>query len=145
MQEDKEAFFDAYDTLRGCLDVFTEMLASVAFNTEQMQKSASLGFTNATDLADYLVGKGLPFRDAHHVSGSLVKKCVRENRSLEELSLAELRAESPLFDEDVYPAIALKACVSRRKLRGGPAPEAVEKSIQAAQRWLKDFNAEKPQ
>jgi len=145
MQEDKEAFFDAYDTLRKCLNVFTEMLASVTFNTDQMRKSAGLGFTNATDLADYLVGKGLPFRDAHHVSGSLVKKCVHENRSLDDLSLAELRAESPLFDEDVYPAIALMTCVSRRKLRGGPAPEAVEESIRAAEHWLEAFNAEKPQ
>ena len=139
MQEDKEAFFDAYDTVRNCLLVFTGMLESVTFHPDQMRNSAREGFTNATDLADYLVEKGLPFRDAHHVSGTLVKKCIREQRSLEDLSLEELRRECPLFDEDVYQAIALDTCVARRDLRGGPAPKAVEESIRAAEAWLKDF------
>lgn len=142
MQEDKEVFFDAYDTVRNCLNVFTEMLAGVTFNAERMERSAKEGFTNATDLADYLVGKGMPFRDAHLVSGTLVKKCLRENRMLEELSLAELKAESALFEADVYPAISLAACVSRRSLRGGPAPGTVERSIAAAERWLEEFEAE---
>ena len=136
MQEDKEAFFDAYDTLGSCLDVFTEMLSTVTFQEERMRESAKLGFTNATDLADYLVGKGMPFRDAHHVSGSLVKQCVREGRGLEELSLAELRRHSTLFEADIFQAISLTACVSRRNLRGGPAPNAVEDSIRAAENWL---------
>jgi argininosuccinate lyase len=136
MQEDKEAFFDAYDTVKTCLNVFTEMLGSVAFHAGQMLKSAKEGFTNATDLADYLVGKGLPFRDAHHVSGTLVKKCIKEKKSLEDLSLEELRRESALFDSDVYQAISLSACVSRRSLRGGPAPEAVDNSIETAEAWL---------
>ena len=140
MQEDKEAFFDAYDTATKCLQVFTEMLKGVTFHAEQMAKSASLGFTNATDLADYLVGKGLPFRDAHHVSGTLVKKCVQEKRSLEDLSLAEMQRESALFDNDIYEAISLKACVQRRSLRGGPAPQAVEKSIQIAEKWLQKIS-----
>jgi len=142
MQEDKEAFFDAYDTVEKCLHVFTEMLASVTFNTEQMEKSAKLGFTNATDLADYLVGKGMPFRDAHHVSGTLVKKCIHEKRSLEDLSLDEMRQESELFAQDVYHAIALTTCVSRRSLRGGTSPQAVEASIKAAESWLAAFHAE---
>ncbi len=136
MQEDKEAFFDAYDTVVKCLRVFTGMLKTVRFNTETMQKSAALGFTNATDLADYLVGKGVPFRDAHHVSGSLVGKCVKEGRALLDLSLPELQAACPAFDEDVYEAISLEACVNRRSLRGGPAPSAVEASIAKAEAFL---------
>jgi argininosuccinate lyase len=140
MQEDKEAFFDAYDTVKKCLGVFTEMLAAVSFNTAQMEKSAKDGFTNATDLADYLVGKGLAFRDAHHVSGTLVKQCIREGRSLEDLSLEELKKESAMFEHDVYRAITLSACVSRRSLRGGTAPKAVKDSIKAAETWLKEFN-----
>ena len=136
MQEDKEAFFDAYDTLSKCLPTFTEMLATTAFHADAMQKSAALGFTNATDLADYLVGKGLPFRDAHHISGALVAQCLREGRDLGNLSLAELQAASPAFGADVYEAISLDACVQRRKLRGGPAPEAVEASIRRARDWL---------
>ena len=135
MQEDKEAFFDAYDTLCKCLPTFTEMLRTTSFRKETMYESAGLGFTNATDLADYLVMKGLPFRDAHHVSGSLVGKCVRENRALTDLSLDELRAAHPAFDEDVYEAISLEACVERRSLRGGPAPEAVQHSIDRAKVW----------
>jgi argininosuccinate lyase len=145
MQEDKEAFFDAYDTVKSCLNVFTELLESVTFHADRMEQSAKEGFINATDLADYLVSKGMPFRDAHRVSGTLVKKCLRENRMLEELSLEELKAESALFDEDVYQAISLAVCVSRRKLRGGPAPETVGKSIATAEQWLNNFNAEKPQ
>ncbi|MFH1513772.1 MAG: argininosuccinate lyase [Bacillota bacterium] len=145
MQEDKEAFFDAYDTVKTCLSVFTEMLRSVTFNVDAMRQSAKLGFTNATDLADYLVGKGLPFRDAHHVSGTLVKQCVKEKRSLDDLSLLEMREVSDLFDDDVYQAISLMTCVSRRKLRGGTAPEAVEMSIKAAQQWLAGFNTEETQ
>ncbi len=136
MQEDKEAFFDAYDTVVKCLRVFTGMLKTVRFNTETMQKSAALGFTNATDLADYLVGKGVPFRDAHHVSGSLVGKCVKEGRALLDLSLPELQAACPAFDEDVYEAISLEACVNRRSLRGGPAPSAVEASIAKAEAFV---------
>ncbi len=135
MQEDKEAFFDAYDTLCKCLPTFTEMLRTTSFRKETMYESAGLGFTNATDLADYLVGKGLPFRDAHHVSGSLVGKCVRENRALTDLSMDELRAASALFEEDVYEAISLEACVERRSLRGGPAPVAVQNSIERAKAW----------
>jgi len=136
MQEDKEAFFDAYDTLCKCLPTFTEMLATTTFNADVMEKSAAMGFTNATDLADYLVGKGLPFRDAHQVSGLLVGKCVKEHRDLGDLTLAEMQSVHPAFAQDVYQAISLTACVERRKLRGGPAPEAVEDSIRRAEVWL---------
>ncbi|MEA5013002.1 MAG: argininosuccinate lyase [Candidatus Limiplasma sp.] len=136
MQEDKEAFFDAFDTLAKCLPTFTEMLRSVAFHKEAMERSAGLGFTNATDLADYLVGKGIPFRDAHHASGALVGKCLKERRELLDLSLGELRAVSPAFEADVYEAISLKACVQRRDLRGGPAPQAVAQSIRRGEEWL---------
>ena len=142
MQEDKEAFFDAYDTLCKCLPTFTEMLATTAFNADVMEKSAAMGYTNATDLADYLVGKGLPFRDAHHVSGTLVAQCVREHCELGDLSLEALRAVSPIFAKDVYEAISLTACVERRKLRGGPAPEAVEASIRKGQAWMETMRDE---
>ena len=142
MQEDKEAFFDAYDTLCKCLPTFTEMLATTAFHADVMEKSAAMGFTNATDLADYLVGKGMPFRDAHHVSGTLVGKCVREHRDLGDLSLAEMREVSPVFEQDVFETISLKACVERRKLRGGPAPEAVEASIRRAESWMESMRDE---
>ncbi len=136
MQEDKEAFFDAYDTLTQCLCTFTEMLRTTGFRKDALEKSAALGFTNATDLADYLVGKGIPFRDAHHVSGTLVGKCVREGRELSQLTLSEMREASPVFQEDVYEAISLTACVQRRNLRGGPAPEAVADSIRRGEAWL---------
>ncbi|MCL1854324.1 MAG: argininosuccinate lyase [Clostridia bacterium] len=136
MQEDKESFFDAFDTLAQCLPTFTAMLQAISFHPTAMADAAGLGFTNATDLADYLVGKGIPFRDAHHISGSLVGKCAREGRSLSDLSLDELRAASPAFDNDVYEAISLSACIERRNLRGGPAPAAVADSIRRGEAWL---------
>lgn len=141
MQEDKEAFFDAYDTLVKCLLPYPEMLKTAAFHPDAMEKSAALGFTNATDLADYLVGKGMPFRDAHHVSGALVGKCVKEGRALLDLTLAELQAQCPSFEADVFEAISLDACVQRRSLRGGPAPQAVAESIRRAEIWLADQRA----
>lgn len=136
MQEDKEAFFDAYDTLCKCLPPFTEMLKTAAFHPAAMAKSAAAGYTNATDLADYLVGKGVPFRDAHHISGTLVGQCVREGRELNDLSLTEMQAVCGVFSTDVYEAISLRACVERRNLRGGPAPHAVAQSIRTGAAWL---------
>ena len=144
MQEDKEAFFDAYDTLEKCLPTFTEMLRTVTFVKDELQRSAGLGFTNATDLADYLVGKGVPFRDAHHVSGSLVGLCVKQGRALCDLSLDELRSAHPAFDTDVYEAISLGSCVRRRSLRGGPAPEAVMDSVRRAAAWLESHGEVQP-
>jgi argininosuccinate lyase len=143
MQEDKEAFFDAADNLDKCLAVFTEMLRAVTFRKDALRDGAAMGFTNATDMADYLVGKGLPFRDAHHVCGALVEKCAGENRGLSDLSLAEMRAFSPLFEEDVYEAISLEACVNRRDLHGGPAPRAVEDGVRRGEAWLDARTARK--
>ena len=139
MQEDKENYFDARDTWMKCLHVFTEMLRTAAFRTANMEKSANAGFANATDCADYLVKKGVPFRDAHAVSGRLVAHCLEKGCALDDLSLDELRAFSPAFDDDVYAAISLAACVSARNLIGGPAPERVNAAIQQGRAWLKAF------
>lgn len=136
MQEDKESFFDARDTLVKCLHVFREMLASATFKTAAMQKSANDGFANATDCADYLVKKGLPFRDAHSVVGKLVTKCLELGCAIDELSLEQLQAFSPAFDTDVYDAIALQTCVSARCLTGGPAPSCVLTAVENGEKWL---------
>ena len=139
MQEDKETFFDARDTWIKCLHVFTEMLRTASFRTENMLKSANAGFANATDLADYLVKKGVPFRDAHAVSGRMVADCLTKGCALNDLSLEEMRAFSPAFDDDVYAAISLSACVSARDLIGGPAPRRVRAAVAAGKKWLHDF------
>ena len=136
MQEDKENYFDARDTYLKCLHVFTEMLKTASFRVQSMEKSASAGFANATDLADYLVKKGVPFRDAHAVSGRLVAHCLDKGCALDDLSLDEMRAFSPAFDQDVYEAISLQACVAARKLTGGPAPERVRAAVKAGRDWL---------
>lgn len=138
MQEDKEAIFDAFDTVNLCLPAFTGMLSTMTVNSAVMREAAAGGFTNATDLADYLVVKGLPFREAHAVSGRLVRHCVEHGTVLEKLSLEKLREESVLFDEDVYSAIALETCVARRTVPGGPAPVAVDQSIRAMKAWIKE-------
>jgi len=136
MQEDKEAFFDARDTYLKCLHVFTEMLRTASFRTKNMHDSASAGFANATDLADYLVKKGVPFRDAHAVSGRLVAHCLDRGCALDDLSLEEMRTFCPAFDTDVYAAISLSACVSARNLTGGPAPEQVKRAIEQGKKCL---------
>ncbi|HHY60040.1 MAG TPA: argininosuccinate lyase [Clostridia bacterium] len=136
MQEDKEALFDTVDTVKKCLMVLTPMLATMKVNRQQMAKAARSGFTNATDVADYLAKKGVPFREAHGIVGQLVLKCLREGRVLEELSLTEYREMSPVFEEDIYEAIAIENCVARRRVPGGPAPEAVQASIEAGRQWL---------
>ncbi len=138
MQEDKEAFFDARDTLVKSLTVFTAMLRTVRFRTDAMRAGASGGFTNATDLADYLVKKNVPFRDAHRVVGELVAHCLTEGKALLDLSLEELQTFHPAFREDVYDAISLERCVDDRCLPGGPAPEAVEASIRHAREHLEE-------
>ena len=136
MQEDKEAFFDSRDTLIKSLTVFTAMLRTVTFRTEDMERGAAGGFTNATDLADYLVRQGVPFRDAHRVVGELVAHCLSENKAILDLSLPELQAFHPAFQSDVYEAISLKACIERRAIPGAPAPDMVEQSIQEARSRL---------
>lgn len=131
MQEDKEATFDAVDTVTACLEVFTRMFATAQFRVETMRKAAALGFANATDAADYLVKRGLPFRSAHEVIGKLVLDCAKAGRAIEDCTLAELQTYSPLFDADVYDAISLECCVGGRSLPGGPAPEATKAHIRA--------------
>ena len=130
MQEDKEAAFDAMDTVKSCLHLFTGMLSTITFRKDIMEKSAMNGFTNATDAADYLVVKGVPFRDAHGIIGRIVLTCIEKNCSIEDLSLAELKEICPVFEEDVYDAISLKTCVNKRNTKGGPGSEAFEEAVQ---------------
>ncbi len=129
MQEDKELTFDAVDTVKGCLALFTGMLKTMKFNREVMAASAMNGFTNATDAADYLVGKGVPFRDAHGIIGRLVLYCIDKNTCIEALSMEEFMEISPVFEEDIYDAVSLKACVERRLTIGAPGPEAMDEVI----------------
>jgi argininosuccinate lyase len=129
MQEDKEALFDVIDTVQACLHVFPPMLETLSVRPERMQHAAAEGFGTATDLADYLAAKGLPFRQAHEIVGHVVRYCLEHHRTLEGLTLAELRTFSPLFDSDVFAAIALEAAVDRRQVRGGPARALVAERI----------------
>ena len=129
MQEDKEAIFDAIDTVELCLPVFAAMVDTLTVRTRDMAKAASGGFINATDCADYLVKKGLPFREAYMIVGRLVNLCIKTGDTLDTLTLRDFRAVSGLFDTDVYQALALKTCVNGRKVYGGPARESVEKQI----------------
>ena len=139
MQEDKEGLFDARDTLIKSLMVFTAMLSTCTFRTENMARSAEGGFTNATDAADYLVKKGMAFRDAHAVIGHLVLHCMKENKAILDLSLEELKTFSELFEEDVYEACSMHACVTLRDVTGGPAPNRVQETIAAGERFLAEF------
>ncbi len=125
MQEDKEAIFDAVDTVKMCLTAFTPMIATMTVREETMRTAAAGGFLNATDCADYLVGKGLPFRDAYKAVGALVALCIEQGYTLETLPLEEYKKASALFETDVYESISLDRCVRARKVHGGPAPELV--------------------
>ena len=136
MQEDKEALFDAIDTAELSLSVLAPMLRTATFHPANMKKAAARGFINATDCADYMVKKGVPFRDAYRVVGQLVKYCIDRDTTLDELPLAEYREFSLVFDEDVYQAIDLLTCVSQRSLPGGPAPEAVKATIEKTREKL---------
>ena len=137
MQEDKEAVFDAVDTVKMCLDVFTPMIDTMTVRTANMRRAAQDGFINATDLADYLVRKGLPFRSAYKVSGQLVARCIAEGYVLETLPLEVYRSYSEKFDEDVYAAVDLTNCVKNRISEGGPSVESVEKQIEYVKNKLK--------
>ena len=130
MQEDKELTFDAIDTVKGCLALFTGMVATMKFNKERMVASAMNGFTNATDAADYLVNKGVPFRDAHGIVGRLVLYCIDNNKSLLDMTLEEYKAISPVFEQDIYDAISLETCVEKRLTIGAPSQTAMKKVIQ---------------
>lgn len=136
MQEDKEALFDAIDTVKGCLLVFTPMLATMKVREDNMRKAAQGGFTNATDLADYLAKKGVPFREAHEIVGKAVLYCVEQGKALEEVTLEEYRQMSPVFAEDLYEAISIDYCVQARQVPGGPAPAAVRIALQQVEKWL---------
>ena len=128
MQEDKEGVFDAIDTTEMCLTLFTGMVDTITFNKEVMEASAKNGFTNATDVADNLLNHGIPFRDAHGISGRLVLKCIAENKALDDLTLEEYRQECPVFEADIYEAISMKTCVERRLTLGAPG-EAVMRQV----------------
>ena len=137
MQEDKEAVFDAVDTVKLCLSTLIPLLQTMRVNKENMRAAAAKGFINATDCADYLVKKGMPFRDAYKITGRLVAQCIEKQLTLETLPLADYQAASPVFDEDVYQAIALETCVSERRVEGGPSPEAVQRQIDAVKAYRK--------
>ncbi len=138
MQEDKELTFDAIDTVKGCLSLFTGMLDTMRFYTDAMEASAKKGFTNATDAADYLVNHGVPFRDAHGIIGQLVLLCINRNISLDELPLEEYQKASPVFEEDIYDAISMKTCVDRRNTLGAPGPEVMNQVIAANETYLRE-------
>ena len=136
MQEDKEFVFDAIDTTKGCLALFTGMFKTMKFNKERMEESAKHGFTNATDAADYLVNHGVPFRDAHGIVGRLVLYCLEKKIALDDMTLDEFKAISPVFEEDIYDAISMKTCVETRNTIGAPGKAAMEKVIAAEEAYL---------
>ena len=136
MQEDKEGVFDAVDTLKMCLPVFTRMIATMTINKDKMYKAAKGGFMNATDAADWLVKQGVPFRDAHAIVGQLVLYCVNNSKSLDELTLDEFKAVSDVFTNDIYDAISLETCVNTRTVEGGPSEEYINKLISLNKDYL---------
>ncbi len=139
IQEDKEAAFDAIDTVHGCVRLMNGMLATMKIDPGAMERSAVKGFTNATDVADYLVTRGVPFRDAHSYVGQIVLKCIERGCAIEDLSLDELREICPEFREDVYEAISLQACVERRRTKGAPGLDPMQDEIDEAEEYLKTF------
>ena len=136
MQEDKEMAFDAMDTVNGCIQLFDGMLETMTFCEDVMEKSARHGFTNATDAADYLVGKGVPFRDAHGIIGRVVLYCIDKGIAIDDMSLEELKGFSEVFEEDIYDAISMYTCVNKRLTIGAPGKEAMEKEIAACREFL---------
>ena len=136
MQEDKELTFDAIDTVKGCLRLFTGMISTMEFRRDVMEASAKNGFTNATDAADYLVNHGVPFRDAHGIVGRLVLLCIDKGISLDELPLEEYQKISPVFEEDIYDAVSMKTCVEKRETYGAPGPDVMKKVIAVNREYL---------
>ncbi|WDV47526.1 argininosuccinate lyase [Clostridiaceae bacterium M8S5] len=133
MQEDKEATFDAIDTVKMCLPIFTDMITTMKVNKKSMYKAASNGFLNATDAADYLVKKGLAFRDAHEIIGKLVLYCINNNLELKDLSLEEYQSISNVFEDDIFTIISLEECVNKRNIVGGPAIKTIEQTIESCE------------
>lgn len=140
MQEDKELTFDAIDTVKGCLALFTGMIDTMTLNRERMEASARHGFTNATDAADYLVNHGVAFRDAHGIVGRLVLHCIERKIALDDLTLEEFKAESPAFEADIYEAISLKTCVAKRNTIGAPGPDAMQEVIAKNEAYLNQLS-----
>jgi argininosuccinate lyase len=136
MQEDKEMAFDAMETVQNCIILFDGMLATMTFNKEVMAESAKKGFTNATDAADYLVNRGVPFRDAHGIIGQLVLYCIDKDKSIDELTLDELKTISPVFEEDIYDSISMETCVNKRLTTGAPGHDAMIGEINACKEFL---------
>ena len=136
MQEDKELTFDAIDTVKGCLRLFTGMISTMEFRRDVMEASAKNGFTNATDAADYLVNHGVPFRDAHGIVGRLVLLCIDRGISMDELPLEEYQKISPVFEEDIYDAVSMKTCVEKRETYGAPGPGVMKKVIAVNREYL---------
>ena len=136
MQEDKELTFDAIDTVKGCVALFTGMLDPLHFHKDTMQKSAMNGFTNGTDAADYLVNHGVAFRDAHGIIGKLVLYCIDKKKSIDELSLEEFQQISPVFEKDIYEAVSLETCVNKRTTIGAPGPDAMREVIRLNKIYL---------
>lgn len=139
MQEDKEVTFDAIETVKNCLELFAGMLSTMKFNAKIMEESAMKGFTNATDAADYLVNRNVPFRDAHGIIGRLVLYCIEKNTSIDALSLEELKAISPVFEADIYEAVSLKTCVDKRLTIGAPGEQAMKEVIRINKGFLSHF------
>ena len=138
MQEDKELTFDAIDTVKGCLALFEGMVSTMKFRKDVMENSAKHGFTNATDAADYLVNHGVPFRDAHGIVGRLVLYCLDKKIPLDEMTLEEYKAISPVFEEDIYEAISIKTCVEKRMTIGAPGPDAMAKVVEWNKKYLEE-------
>ena len=136
MQEDKELVFDAIDTTKGCLALFTGMLRTMKFNDARMEESAKHGFTNATDAADYLVNHGVPFRDAHGIVGQLVLYGIEHKKALDDFTMEEFKAISPVFEEDIYDAISMETCVAKRNTIGAPGPQAMKEVIAKYEAYL---------
>lgn len=136
MQEDKEFAFDAIDTVKGCIALFTGMVDTMSFRKDVMEASAKNGFTNATDAADYLVNKGVPFRDAHGIVGQLVLFCIDKNISLDDMTLEEYKSISPVFEQDIYDAIRLTTCVNKRNTTGAPGEDAMKQELKACKAYL---------
>ncbi|MBQ9599357.1 MAG: argininosuccinate lyase, partial [Clostridia bacterium] len=136
MQEDKEPIFDAIDTVKLCLPVFCDMIATMTVKKDNMLRGSKGGFTNATDVADYLVKKGLPFREAHAVVGRMVFYAIERDKSLDDLTMAEFKEFSDIIEDDIYNAISMETCVNDRKVIGGPAKEIVEKAIKKAKEFI---------
>ena len=138
MQEDKELTFDAIDTVKGCLALFTGMISTMTFRNDVMENSAKNGFTNATDAADYLVNHGVPFRDAHGIVGQLVLYCIEKEKALDDMTLEEFRAISPVFEDEIYEAISMETCVKKRMTIGAPGQEAMKRVIEIYKGQLED-------